>query len=225
MKWMPGTPSSSSRAHIAAACSMPELRAPPPGRRRPARTAAASAGGNGAPDSCSERSIVRHARSPASRRPGSGSSQPAARDPVAQAQVVVGVEEHLGDREVGAGPALARRSSRCRSRCRASADACTGTRPRRRRSRRTPGPGGPGPRRRSRPRGWRTHSPVGSPGGSPRTASTLRTPAPASRPITLRSSATEWLTAVRWAIGSSVVSVAIRSVTATVVSRVEPPAP
>ena len=37
-----------------------------------------------------------------------------------------------------------------------------------------------------------------------------------SRPITWRSSATEWLTAVRWAIGSSVVSVAIRSVTATV---------
>ena len=30
---------------------------------------------------------------------------------------------------------------------------------------------------------------------------------------------------MRWAIGSSVVSVAIRSVTATVVSRVEPPAP
>ena len=28
-------------------------------------------------------------------------------DPVAQPQVVVGVEEHLGDREVGAGPALA----------------------------------------------------------------------------------------------------------------------
>src|SRR5690349_8281772 len=50
-------------------------------------------------------------------------------------------------------------------------------------------------------------------------------PAPASRPITLRSSATEWLTAVRCAIGSSVVSVATRSVTATVVSRVVPPAP
>ena len=50
-------------------------------------------------------------------------------------------------------------------------------------------------------------------------------PAPASRPMTLRSSATEWLTAVRCAIGSSVVSVATRSVTATVVSRVLPPAP
>jgi hypothetical protein len=56
-------------------------------------------------------------------------------------------------------------------------------------------------------------------------ASTLRTPTAASRPITWRSSATEWLTAVRWAIGSRVVSVATRSVTATVVSRVEPPAP
>src|SRR5262249_7714891 len=42
---------------------------------------------------------------------------------------------------------------------------------------------------------------------------------------TLRSSAVEWSTAVRWANGSSVVCVAIRSVTATVVSRVEPPAP
>lgn len=43
--------------------------------------------------------------------------------------------------------------------------------------------------------------------------------------MTWRNSATEWLTAVRWAIGSRVVSVAIRSVTATVVSRVDPPAP
>src|SRR4051812_50181741 len=43
--------------------------------------------------------------------------------------------------------------------------------------------------------------------------------------MTRRSSATEWLTAVRCASGSRVVSVAIRSVTATVVSRVEPPAP
>jgi hypothetical protein len=43
--------------------------------------------------------------------------------------------------------------------------------------------------------------------------------------MTLRSSATEWFTAVRCAIGSSVVSVATRSVTATVVSRVVPPAP
>src|SRR4051794_2052031 len=43
--------------------------------------------------------------------------------------------------------------------------------------------------------------------------------------MTRRSSATEWSTAVRWASGSSVVSVAIRSVTAIVVSRVVPPAP
>ena len=33
------------------------------------------------------------------------------RDPVAQPQVVVGVEEHLGDRVVGTGPALAPRSA------------------------------------------------------------------------------------------------------------------
>ena len=50
-------------------------------------------------------------------------------------------------------------------------------------------------------------------------------PTSANRPIMWRSSATEWLTAVRWAIGSRVVSVATRSVTATVVSRVDPPAP
>src|SRR5262249_6150918 len=53
----------------------------------------------------------------------------------------------------------------------------------------------------------------------------LLTPTAASRPIMLRSWATEWLTAVRWAMGSRVVSVAIRSVTDRVVSRVEPPAP
>ena len=77
----------------------------------------------------------------------------------------------------------------------------------------------------STPSGCRIHSPCGLPGGSPRTASTLRMPAPANRPTMCRSSATEWLTAVRWAIGSRVVSVATRSVTATVLSRVEPPAP
>ena len=52
-----------------------------------------------------------------------------------------------------------------------------------------------------------------------------RAPAAASRPTRWRSSATEWFTAVRCAIGNSVVSVAIRSVIATVRSRVEPPAP
>ena len=41
----------------------------------------------------------------------------------------------------------------------------------------------------------------------------------------VRSSATEWFTAVRWATGSNVVSDAIRSVTSRVRSRVEPPAP
>ena len=35
------------------------------------------------------------------------------RDPVAQPQVVVGVEEHLGDRVVGAGAGTCRRSARC----------------------------------------------------------------------------------------------------------------
>jgi hypothetical protein len=53
----------------------------------------------------------------------------------------------------------------------------------------------------------------------------LRTPAAANRLTTCRSSATLWSTAVRWASGVIVVSVAIRSVTATVPSRVLPPAP
>ncbi len=43
--------------------------------------------------------------------------------------------------------------------------------------------------------------------------------------MTLRSSATEWLTAVRWAIGFSSVCSAIAPVTWTVPSRVDPPAP
>jgi hypothetical protein len=45
----------------------------------------------------------------------------------------------------------------------------------------------------------------------------LFTPTWANRPITWRISAIEWFTAVRWAIGNKVVSVAIRSVAATVV--------
>ena len=43
--------------------------------------------------------------------------------------------------------------------------------------------------------------------------------------MSVRSSATEWSTAVRCATGSSVVSEAIRSVISIVRARVEPPAP
>ena len=53
----------------------------------------------------------------------------------------------------------------------------------------------------------------------------MRTPTAAYEPITCRSSATEWLTAVRCPIGVRVVSSAIRPVTRTVRSLVEPPAP
>ena len=53
----------------------------------------------------------------------------------------------------------------------------------------------------------------------------LRIPASAYWPMMLRRSATEWSTAVRWAIGVSVVSEAIASVALTVPARVEPPAP
>ena len=71
-----------------------------------------------------------------------------------------------------------------------------------------------------------TQSACGSaPGGSPRSANRFRTPAAASRLTTCRSSATLWSTAVRCASGVIVESVAIRSVTATVPSRVVPPAP
>src|SRR5512135_491710 len=76
-----------------------------------------------------------------------------------------------------------------------------------------------------RPCGCGTHRPPGPPGGSPRNASTLRTPTPAYCSITLRSSARLWPTAVRWPTGVSVVSVAMRSVTRIVRSRVDPPAP
>ena len=44
-------------------------------------------------------------------------------------------------------------------------------------------------------------------------------------PMTCLGWATEWLTAVRWPTGVRVVSAAIRPVTRTVRSRVDPPAP
>ncbi len=47
----------------------------------------------------------------------------------------------------------------------------------------------------------------------------------AYQPITLRNSATEWLTAVRCAMGVSVVSWATRLVVLMVRSRLDPPAP
>jgi hypothetical protein len=53
----------------------------------------------------------------------------------------------------------------------------------------------------------------------------LRTPTAAYQPITLRSSATEWSTAVRCAIGTRVVSCATRPVVRMVKSRLDPPAP
>ena len=56
-------------------------------------------------------------------------------DPVAHPQVVLGPEEHLGDREVGARAALAARTSRRRCRSPASAGAARGRRRRRPRSR------------------------------------------------------------------------------------------
>lgn len=50
----------------------------------------------------------------------------------------------------------------------------------------------------------------------------LRMPAAANWPMTLRSSVTEWSTAVRWATGVRVVSATICSVSLTVLARVEP---
>src|ERR1700683_3271746 len=77
----------------------------------------------------------------------------------------------------------------------------------------------------ARPSGCGIQSAFGSPGGSPRRARTLRTPTAAYDPITCLSSATEWFTAVKWPTGVSVVSAAIRPVTLTVRSLVDPPAP
>ena len=58
------------------------------------------------------------------------------REPVAQPQEVLGFQEQLGDREVGARAGSWRAAGRCRRPCRASAGDRTGTRPPRRRSRR-----------------------------------------------------------------------------------------
>jgi hypothetical protein len=68
-------------------------------------------------------------------------------------------------------------------------------------------------------RGWRTHSPVTSPSGSPRTASTLATPASSSFPDGRAQLLIEWLTAVRCTTDSMVVLATIRLATATVFSR------
>jgi hypothetical protein len=77
----------------------------------------------------------------------------------------------------------------------------------------------------SKPPGVGTQGARGPSGGSPRSAMTLRTPAARWAPMIERSSSTVCPTQVRWAIGVSVVSRAIRAVIAAVRSRVEPPAP
>ena len=70
-----------------------------------------------------------------------------------------------------------------------------------------------------------THGVPGPASGSPRSASTLRTPDSRSESRIRVSSAVVCPTQVRCAIGSSVVSRAIRPVIAMVRSRVVPPAP
>ncbi len=70
-----------------------------------------------------------------------------------------------------------------------------------------------------------THGVPGPASGSPRSASTLCTPELLSESRMCSRSPVVWPTQVRWAIGSSVVSRAIRSVMAIVLSRVVPPAP
>ena len=69
------------------------------------------------------------------------------------------------------------------------------------------------------------HGVPGPSGGSPRSASTLRTPASAYAFRIPASSSRVCPTQVRWAMGVSEVSCAIRPVIRTVVSRVLPPAP
>ncbi len=70
-----------------------------------------------------------------------------------------------------------------------------------------------------------TQAVPGPPSGSPRSASTLRTPDSASEPRIRLSSSVVCPTQVRCAIGSIEVSRAMRPVMATVRSRVVPPAP
>ena len=149
-----------------------------------------------------------------------GMSQPSAVDAVDQPEVVVGAEEHLGDRVVRAGRGLRREHPGVGLEVGSPPGACPGTPPRRRRSRRATGPARPARPRGSCPSGCATHGWVGPPGGSPRSASTLRTPAPAYAPITDRNSSREWATQVRWPSGVSEVSCATRSVTRIVPSRV-----
>ena len=126
------------------------------------------------------------------------------------AAVVLGGEQHLGDRVVGAGldlvhqvPGVGVQIGRARMHVRVGGDAdrevAQGFGPARPAAWCTPGPAGGPPIR-----------PTDQPGGSPRSARMLQTPTAAYEPITCRSSATEWPTAVRWATGSRVVSSAMR---------------
>ena len=165
------TPSSSSRAHIRLACSMPSRRTAS-GSSATRSNRSASAPGNGAPESCSDRSIGGHLGH--RHDPGDDRGVAAGRGhPVAQPQVVIGLEEHLGDRVVGPGPALADEVLRVRGDVRrpgvlvregGHADAEVA---------RARGRAGPAPRRRALRPGGAIHSPIGSPGGSPRTARML----------------------------------------------------
>ncbi len=104
MKWSPGTSSAISLSHSSVAYSIPTERTAA-GSSRTARMRSARSGGKVALLSCANLSICRTFVT--GMISGMiGVSQPAAAHAVPQPQVVLRAEEHLGDRVVGAGPAL-----------------------------------------------------------------------------------------------------------------------
>ena len=188
MKCSPGTPSASSRAHNSVANSMPIERTAA-GSSSTARIRSARSAGNAALRQLGEPLDLLDV---GHRHDAGDDRHVAARglDPVAQPQIVLRLEEHLGDRVVGARAALVDevpdvgvpvRRARVHLREGRDADAEVAgllDQPDQ--------VGGVvhalGVRRPTRP--------CGSPGGSPRTASMLRMPASAYCPMMLRSSAT-----------------------------------
>ena len=155
-----------------------------------------------------------------------GMSAPTPRRPLDQAGVVGGPEEHLGDRELRAGVGLGHQHARRRGRGLGAPRWPSGNAATPIRKPRPGGPARPAPRRRSGRPSVGVHGVPGPSGGSPRSASTLRTPGRGGgRRGSPRAPSRVCPTQVRWPIGSSEVSRAIRPVIATVVSRVVPPAP
>ena len=154
-----------------------------------------------------------------------GIVQPTATHRSTQREVVGGSEEQLGDRRSRHRLGLRHHHSRVGVEARRPRDDLPGTPRRRRRSRRALDQGhqlaGVGQSARRRRSTGCPDRPAGRRAARACCARLRRR----SAPIDVRSSSSGWPTQVRWATGVSVVSLAIRSVTRTVRSRVDPPAP